>query len=115
MASRTSAAESETTTGEACTPLTTLAEFKAAQERRDGYIVVRDRINPNRVHRPECSGLKAEHFVKKVRGSRGRYGDYHFCADYGAALRVARAAWHVRDAGPCLLPSCRSLRDGATT
>ena len=73
--------------------------------------MVRDQMNPNRIHRADCHTLTVEHFARKVRTSRGRYGDYHLCLNYAAALELARAAWHVRDAGPCLQPHCRSLRD----
>lgn len=94
-----------------CTPLTTLAQFREAKSQEVGFIVVRDQMNPNRIHRPDCHSLTVEHFVRKVQDSLGRHGDYHFCLDYGAALRLVRAEWRVRDAGPCLLPHCRSLRD----
>ncbi len=89
----------------------TLTQFKAARRREVGFIVVRDQMNPNRIHRPDCRSLTPEHFARKVQASGGRYGDYHFCLDYADALRLVRAEWQVRDAGPCLLPHCRSLRD----
>ncbi|HEV2126102.1 MAG TPA: hypothetical protein VGW38_25385 [Chloroflexota bacterium] len=87
-----------------CRQLTTLAEFEDARRREDGFIVIRDsaRIQPNRIHRPDCHWVHPGYFREKVEDNSGRHGDYHYCRDYDAALALAQSGpWALREAGPC--------------
>ena len=78
-----------------CRQLTTRAEFEDARRREDGFIVIRDsaRIEPNRIHRPNCHWVHPGYFRETVEDNSGRYGDYRYCRDYAAALAL--------EAGPC--------------
>ena len=75
----------------------TLEDFRQIQREEEGYIVITDIANPNRVHKPSCSFVKEENFEIKVIINRCKNGNYCWANNIG----FAKKQWN---ADPC--PVC---------
>ena len=54
----------------------TLEEFKSVILEREGFIVLTDVVDPNRIHSVTCNRLKEDWFFEKMVENKGKNGLY---------------------------------------
>ena len=59
----------------------TLEDFRRIHASGEGFIVITDNANPNKIHLPYCRTLKEENFRKKVIENKGKNGRYYWIDD----------------------------------
>lgn len=61
-------------------------DFKGVKNANQGFIVITDNANGNKVHKPSCVWVKEDNFIKKVMTNNNSQGCYYWISDKEADL-----------------------------
>lgn len=85
----------------------TLEEFREGMKKGEGYVVITDTANPNKVHKPSCPWVKEEYFEEKVVQNKCRNGHYYWTDK----IDFAKKKWGAEVHPTCvyrLVESCKT-------
>ena len=61
----------------------TKAEFEEVVRNNEGYVIITDTVNPDRIHRLPCDYITLGNFEEKVIKNRSKNGHYYWTNDIG--------------------------------
>jgi len=65
----------------------TTKQFETVRKGEEGFIVITDTANPNKIHTPDCRWVTGENFEEKVIVNRCKNGHYYWTNDIGWATK----------------------------
>ena len=74
-----------------CYEIKTVEQFEMIRSKGEGFIVITDIANPNKIHRPNCRWVTRENFVEKVIRNKCRNGRYFWTNDFEYAKNRFKA------------------------
>ena len=76
----------------------TLEEFREIVRKNEGYIVITDIANTNKIHRPSCRWVREEYFEEKVIKNKCRNGHYYWTNN----IKFAQKKWGAKVDPTCI-------------
>ena len=61
----------------------TKADFEEVMRNNEGYVIITDTANPDRIHKPCCKDVRWENFEEKVIKNKCKNGHYYWSKDIG--------------------------------
>ena len=76
----------------------TLEEFREIVRKNEGYIVITDIANTNKIHRPSCRWVREEYFEERVIKNKCRNGHYYWTNN----IKFAQKKWGAKVDPACI-------------